>query len=174
MDVDCDDNASDKSVQFEDMEIESFGATEEETPDERRAKMDKKIEDKKKQMEQDEIVKENLKREIESKKKAVRQQKLEKTRKDIKLKKQKSKDTRKRINKRKKSGILEELDLGYNVPNLKEVPAGCLHLVNKEDVIYEVPGDGACCPNCAAAFFFQDEVFGPKLRMSMYSFFVKH
>ena len=72
MDVDCDDNASDKSVQFEDMEIESFGATEEETPDERRAKMDKKIEDKKKQMEQDEIVKENLKREIESMKKAVR------------------------------------------------------------------------------------------------------
>ena len=30
-----------------------------------------------------------------------------------------------------------------------------------------VPGDGACAPNCAAAFFFQDEVFGPKLRKQM-------
>ena len=37
-----------------------------------------------------------------------------------------------------------------------------------------VPGDGACAPNCAAAFFFQDEVFGPKLRKIMNCFQAKY
>ena len=37
--------------------------------------------------------------------------------------------------------------------------------------MYIVPGDGACAPNSAAAFFFQDEVFGLKLRKTMNQFF---
>ena len=39
---------------------------------------------------------------------------------------------------------------------------------------YVVPGDGCCGPNCAAAFLFQDEIFGPKLRRRMKMFFSKH
>ena len=43
-----------------------------------------------------------------------------------------------------------------------------------DDVLYTVPGDGCCGPNCAAAFLFEDEVFGPKLRKSMNRFMAKH
>ena len=37
-----------------------------------------------------------------------------------------------------------------------------------------VPGDGCCGPNCAAAFLFLDEKFGPKLRKRMNLFMAKH
>ena len=74
------------------------------------------------------------------------------------MKKQKSKDTRKKLNKRKRESVTKECEVTFKVPNLKSVPHGCLHLVNEGDVVYVVPGDGACCPNCAAAFLFQDEV----------------
>ena len=60
------------------------------------------------------------------------------------------------------------------VPNIKPVPENCLHLVNEGDLVYTVPGDGCCGPNCAAAFFFHDELFGPKLRLKMNKFQAKH
>ena len=51
--------------------------------------------------------------------------------------------------------------------NLRDVPDECKHLVNDDDVVYVVPGDGACGPNSAAAHLFEDEVFGSKLRKQM-------
>ena len=45
-----------------------------------------------------------------------------------------------------------------NVPNIKEVPTNCKHLVDSDDVLYSVPGDGCCGPNCGAALLFEDEV----------------
>lgn len=59
----------------------------------------------------------------------------------------------------------------FTVPNIIEVPKNCRALVDKNDVVYQVPGDGACGPNCGAAFLFEDEVFGPKLRKNMNNFF---
>ena len=47
-------------------------------------------------------------------------------------------------------------------------------MVNEDDVLYLVPGDGCCAPNCAAAFLFQDEVYGPQLRRLMNIFFADH
>ena len=40
-------------------------------------------------------------------------------------------------------------------------------------ILYIVPGDGACAPNCAA-FLFHDEIFGPQLRRRMNLFFANH
>ena len=58
--------------------------------------------------------------------------------------------------------------------NLKPVPQNCLHLVNEGDLVYVVPGNGCCGPNCAAALLFHDECFGPKLRIQMNTFQAKH
>ena len=62
----------------------------------------------------------------------------------------------------------------FQIPNTSPVPDNCIHLVNEGDIVYVVPGDGCCGPNCAAAFLFQDEVFGPKLRRRMNVFQAEH
>ena len=64
--------------------------------------------------------------------------------------------------------------MNYKIPNIRAVPNNCIHLVDKGDVVYVVPGDGACGPNCASAFLFKDEVFGKKLRRKMNKFQAKH
>ena len=58
--------------------------------------------------------------------------------------------------------------------NLNDMSDNCKHLVNIYDILYVVPGDGCCGPNCAAAFLFHDEVFGPKLRVRMNKFMATH
>ena len=80
-------------------------------------------------------------------------------------KKQKLKNVRKKKNKKQ---------IIHSIPNLKEVPKNCAHLVGKDYVVYQIPGDGACAPNCGAAFLFEDEVFGHKLRKNMNNFFADH
>ena len=60
------------------------------------------------------------------------------------------------------------------MPNLREVPNNCKPLVNEGDMVYVVPGNGACGPNSAAAHLFEDEVYGPQLRRKMNVFFAKH
>ena len=55
-----------------------------------------------------------------------------------------------------------------------KIPNNCKHLVRDGDVMYVVPGDGCCGPNCASAFLFGDEVFGPKLRRRMNICMAKH
>ena len=61
-----------------------------------------------------------------------------------------------------------------DIPNIRKVPDNCKHLVDKDDVLYLVPGDGCCGPNCASAFLFEDEVYGPQLRSQMNHFFADH
>ena len=46
--------------------------------------------------------------------------------------------------------------------------------MNNDDVVYVVPGDGACGSNCAAAFLFGDEKYGRRLRLRMNKFMGKH
>ena len=97
-------------------------------------------------------------------------------RRDFRLRKQLSRSEKKRKDKKKIKAKPKNIEskVSYKVPNIKDVPHGCTHLVNKGDAVYVVPGDGACFPNCASAFLFQDEVFGPNLRKAMNRFFVKH
>ena len=79
----------------------------------------------------------------------------------MKNRKQKNKDAKKKINIKK---LASNISPPIKVPNIREIPQNCKHLVDKDDVLYTVPGDGCCGPNCGAAFLFNDEVYGPKLR----------
>ena len=73
---------------------------------------------------------------------------------ELKKRKQKKKDDKKKQNKKylRKSA---ENSKGKSISNLKEIPANCKHLVEIDDILYVVPGNGACGPNCAAGFLFQ-------------------
>jgi hypothetical protein len=162
----------DLSFTFEDMEID----TEKDEPfDERSRKMDEKILDKERRNEEEEVVLQRKKSSIDKKKKKVAIVNAEKA-KQMKLKqKQKIKDDKKKEKKRKR--VEDNSSVGgrkFRIPNIKEIPENCKHLVKENDVLYAVPGDGCCGPNCAAAFLFQDEIFGPKLRRRMNMFFSKH
>ena len=42
------------------------------------------------------------------------------------------------------------------------------------DVVYKIPGDGLCAINAAAAHMYEDEVFGPSLRMEMNKHILKY
>ena len=175
MEVEDNNDVSALSNQLEEMDIDvSNNELEEETLNERSKRMDERIMKKEKQIAEEESKRLKNNQEKEDKKAFEKLLKVDKAKNEQKLKKQKSKDKRKKLNKRNNESVNKESKAACAVPNLKSVPQGCRHLVNEGDVVYVVPGDGACCPNCAAAFFFHDEVFGPKLRMRMNQFFVKH
>ena len=98
---------------------------------------------------------------------------LKKKRKDQK-EKQNLKDTRKSTN-RKMRKAEESVKTNIDrIPNVVNVPKNCQHLVGDNDVIYQVPGNGACGPNSAAAHLFSDEIFGPNLRRKMNVFMANH
>ena len=54
-----------------------------------------------------------------------------------------------------------------NLKNIKPVPAVCRPHLNEDDKLLEVPGDGACGPNCAAAHIYGDPNAGKDLRREM-------
>ena len=87
--------------------------------------------------------------------------------------KQKSKDERKRKNAKNRK-INQNDILHESSEKLKNIPEECKNLVDKDDIVYVVPGDGSCAPNCAAALLFQDEKFGPQLRRKMNLFMAKN
>ena len=91
----------------------------------------------------------------------------------IKQKKQKRKDERKRSQKKNKINKTNTKS-GKIIPNLKPIPQNIAHLVEEGDMVYCVPGDGACGPNSISAHLFKDEVYGSKLRLNMNHFMVKH
>ena len=93
----------------------------------------------------------------------------------LKIKESGKKQSKSKKSQKTKLGKYEKnTNKEYPVVNIKEVPDNCKSLVNEGDLVYVVPGDGACGPNSAAAHLFQDEVFGPKLRGKMNAFFAKH
>ena len=131
--------------------------------------MDAKIKEKERVNDEKETAFKNRKIEEENKKKELEAKLLEESQIVNKKRKQSLKDHRKMINKKSKQKETDIKD-GYSpVSNTKirEVPPNCKHLVEVDDVLYVVPGDGCCGPNCAAAFLFHDEVFGPQLRIKM-------
>ena len=132
--------------------------------------MDEKIEAKARKIEEEERIYRETKKKEEERKKAVEALEKEKREQSIKQQKQKVKDVKR---KNRKKNDMKTKDI-HNIPNIKPLPLNIAHLCNKGDVVYTVPGDGACAPNSISAHLFNDEVFGPRLRRKMNDFKVKH
>ena len=58
---------------------------------------------------------------------------------------------RKNIKIRKINNIVKDENMSNK---LKDIPEEVKHLVNKDDIVYVVPGDGSCAPGCASAWLF--------------------
>ena len=149
MDVETVDNISNFSLQVEDMEIDIEVTGDEKVFTKRSDKMDEKVKAKQDRLEEEERRRSKEKIYSEKVKNSENLIKTESLRKINKLRKQKSKTMKKRINKKKKQEINTKSNDFYEIPNLREVPLSCQDLVNKDDLVYVVPGDGACCPNSA-------------------------
>ena len=166
------DKLEDLSLKLEDMDIDNDDQDKKTVIHEERSKlMDKKIKAKKERIQQEEKELKEKKKAFMLKKKMEKEKLLEQAKIIRKQVKQKKKDTKKISQKKNKT---VEKDAVFLVPNIRNIPVNCKHLVDKGDVLYVVPGDGCCGPNCGAAFLFKDEVFGPKLRKSMNIFFTEH
>ena len=164
----------DLSFKFEEMEIdEDEDAKERES----RSRMwDEKIKVKKQKTKEEEDIIEKKRTVRENKRKLDEKQQMEEVKKTQKQQRQWKKDLK--MKKKKSIKRTQHKSPHSNhpskIPNISPVPENCIHLVKEGDVVYVVPGDGCCGPNCAAAFLFQDEVFGPKLRRRMNVFQAEH
>ena len=151
-----DKNGEEECLDSEKMEIEN--ETEIEERRNRSQMWDQKIKDKHERHKIEEEIESDKKKAIEQKKKEEEMQMIR----DKKKMKQSLKNKRKKSVKKKEN------------PKIKPVPKNCKHLVKDSDVVYTVPGNGCCAPNCAAAFLFHDEKFGPELRKKMNMFQAEH
>ena len=151
------------SSSMEEMEIDQ----EVKILEERREYQDNKIKKKelKQQKEEQELLK--MKLDVLEQKKRKEEKKAEDDKNQKRKKKQKEKDTKKKMRKKRKNAA-------DKIVNIKDVPENVKHLVSPDDVVYEVPGDGACGPNSVAAHFFEDENEGPKLRLLLNRFMAEH
>ena len=162
MDIDdAEKHSANKSIDVEDMETDLY--------EERSNQMDKKVETQQRIMDKKEKDFTNhLKKKEEEK--LEKRQLMKMTMKKVK---QKVKDIKKRKRKSLKSS--DSSNVFKHFPgNIKQVPEECANYVNNDDVVYVVPGDGACGSNCAAAFLFGDEKYGRRLRLRMNKFMGKH
>ena len=132
--------------------------------------MDEKIVAKAKKIEEEEKKYQGMKNKEEERKKEKEAMEHQERKLSVKQKKQKIKDEKKKTRKKKETEQNELKD----IPNIKPVPNNIAHLCNKGDLLYCVPGDGACGPNSIAAHLFKDEVFGPKLKRKINDFKVEH
>ena len=83
-----------------------------------------------------------------------------------KLEKSRSKNKARNLKKRENSQKLK--------PYLKNLPDNCKELVGDDCVLFPVKGDGACGPNCAAAWIHQDPSLGPYLARNINVHFIKN
>ena len=136
--------------------------------------MDRKINDKERVIKEVELEKMKKIKEAEAKKEMETKLKSVILKKENKQKKQQKKDLKKKKKSTLKTEIGPKEKVFAEIPNIVNVPENCKHLVNEDDVLYLVPGDGSCGPNCASAFLFMDKIYGPKLRKMMNIFFADH
>ena len=150
-------------------DIEDLDKTEKELLKKRSDYMDAKIKEKERLSDERETLFRNKKIAEENRKKELEAKMLEESKMLNKKRKQSLKDQRKIVNKKIKQKVSDTKDnhILVNNPKIKEIPQNCKHLVEVNDVLYVVPGDGCCGPNCAAAFLFHEEAFGPQLRIKM-------
>ena len=132
--------------------------------------MDDKIINRNNKRREEQLTTDKMKKKEETEKRLEKEIQIKIIKKEKKQKKQKIKNEKKKQKQKQKQIQAEKL----NVPNLSPVPENCKHLVNEDDILYVVPGDGNCAPNCAAAFLFNDEIYGAQLRRVMNVFFADH
>ena len=120
-------------------------AAEDEDMIERSKNMDRKIEEKRKKEEAEEMLRKNKLEEIK------RQQEIQI---EIEKKRRKSGKDKKKQDKETKHTNLP--------PNVRELPL-CVKRLYPDGLQYCVPGDGACCLNCVAAWILLDVSRGPHL-----------
>ena len=167
-DMDLDEGTENQKVEnlvLEDMDIDTENVIKI-----RSKMMDDKIRAKESERTENERVFQLKKKKQEEEKKEEEKRKLENQKLINKKRKQQMKDEKKK--RRKKSLSLKSVHKKF--PNIKPVPKNCAHLVKNDDVVYVVPGNGACGPNCASAFLFEDEMFGDNLRRKMNQFMATH
>ena len=137
------------SLSMEEMEIDD----EQKSLEERKDYQDEKIKTKKLKQEKEELEFRRNKIDALKQKKEEEEKKARDDQNEKRKKKQKIKD----MNKKMKKKSLKNENKILKVKNIKEVPENCKHLVGEDDVVYVVPGDGACGPNSGAAHLFEDE-----------------
>ena len=59
-------------------------------------------------------------------------------------------------------------------PYLRNIPDNIKHLLDDDQVLYPVKGDGSCGPRCLAAFLYQDQTLGPHLARNINLHFVEN
>jgi hypothetical protein len=146
------------SIELENMEIETPKEEEDDLFSHRSKLMDEKIIEKARKIDEKESLLRNKKKEVDEKKKRLEDQKTENVKIISKKQKQKQKDEKKKKLKARTKAVSSG-KTKFPVLNIKDIPENCKHLVNIDDVLYVVPGDGCCGPNCGAAFLFSDEVY---------------
>ena len=130
---------------------------------ERSQMQDNKVKQRQKRIEEEE---EKNKREKELKiKKSKEEQDLAKKQKSLEKSKAKNKGRSLRKKELKGSGLK---------PWLRELPKSCKQILGADFVIFPVKGDGACGPNCAAAWIHQDPSLGPYLARNINNYIVKN
>ena len=159
----------DKTTDYEDMEVDC--ADKEKLI--RSKRMDEKIIAKIKEQEEKERKYKEGKAVKELEKKRKNENEQQEIKQNDKKRKQKAKDAKKKLRKKNSQRDTFKVNM-VKIPNLKPVPSNCAHLVNEGDLVYIVPGNGACGPNAISAHLFKDDVFGPKLKRRMNQFFAKH
>ena len=169
---DSDDYMDDINSSLEDMDIDDTGVKDE-SIGERSNGWDQKVRIQQKKIMDVIKSEENKMKASESKEILEEEEIVQNQKKEKKQIKQKRKDSNKRKNKRARREAMESTPRKIN-PNIKSIPMNCTHLVNENDVVYTVPGDGACGPSSASIFLFDDESFGPKLRIKMNKFQAEH
>jgi hypothetical protein len=160
----------DLSFKLEDMDIDTVNSDED---DDKSRLMDEKIRAREKRIEEEVRLHESKLKNKEMKKKQEEELKMERLQKLNKKRKQQVKDEKKK-RRRKETPKNKSERAASKIPNVVPVPQNCVHLVNKGDMVYTVPGDGKCGPSSASAFLFEDEIFGGKLRRNMNIFMAKN
>jgi hypothetical protein len=155
---------NDLSLKLEEMEVDTPDST---NMNEESNLKDEKIKEKERKNEEMEQLSRKEKAEANRKKRIAEEEELEQSKSMNKKRKNLLKLLRKKSNKkmRKNKSLRVENTQKIEISNIKSIPDNCKHLFQDVDVLYVVPGDGCCGPNCAAAFLFGDEVFGPQLRV---------
>ena len=152
--------------------LEYMDITEDEESKEKLSDMiDAKVLEKRKRDEEKDMEYIKQRDDLVQKKKMEEEKKTKFIEDNIKKRKQNNKEKNKKNNKKiKEIQVIKK----NKVPNIRNIPENCKQFVNKNDVLYIVPGDGCCGPNCASAHLFKDEVYGPKLRRKMNLFAAEH
>ena len=169
--MEIEEGIEDLSFKMEDMDIDND--EDGHKVNQKSKEMDEKINLKRKNIERQETIHKIKQLETEKIKLLIEENQIKSQKEQNKKRKQKSKDERKRKNaKIRKANSTETPDKRFG--NFRNIPDECRDLVDKDDIVYVVLGDGSCAPRSAAAWLFHDESLGPQLRRKMNFFMAQN